>query len=116
MSRRIEANGRPAVFVNGQWVPVVSCCDLHNNNCEPPSELCCWECPERLGTMAEALEGFRVKLGRLWQAVLDSSMAWLVDVLLWRGEAYHSGTENGKVPPLPPQPEWQFDRRPPIGK
>lgn len=22
------------------------CCDSHNHNCEPPSELCCHECPE----------------------------------------------------------------------
>lgn len=22
------------------------CCDMHNRNCEPPSELCCWECTE----------------------------------------------------------------------
>lgn len=22
------------------------CCDLHNRNCEPPSELCCWDCTE----------------------------------------------------------------------
>ncbi len=22
------------------------CCDLHGHNCEPPSELCCWECTE----------------------------------------------------------------------
>ena len=22
------------------------CCDLHNRNCEPPSELCCWQCTE----------------------------------------------------------------------
>ncbi|HEU4543315.1 MAG TPA: hypothetical protein VFR23_19450 [Jiangellaceae bacterium] len=22
------------------------CCDLHNRNCEPPSELCCWACTE----------------------------------------------------------------------
>lgn len=22
------------------------CCDLHNRNCEPPSELCCGECTE----------------------------------------------------------------------
>lgn len=22
------------------------CCDLHNRNCEPPSELCCWRCTE----------------------------------------------------------------------
>lgn len=22
------------------------CCDLHNRNCEPPSELCCWTCTE----------------------------------------------------------------------
>lgn len=22
------------------------CCDLHGRNCEPPSELCCWECTE----------------------------------------------------------------------
>ena len=31
-----------------QWPPrtVRPCCDLHNRNCEPPSELCCWECAE----------------------------------------------------------------------
>jgi hypothetical protein len=22
------------------------CCDMHNRNCEPPSELCCGECTE----------------------------------------------------------------------
>ena len=22
------------------------CCDLHGKNCEPPSELCCWDCTE----------------------------------------------------------------------
>ena len=22
------------------------CCDMHNRNCEPPSELCCHECTE----------------------------------------------------------------------
>lgn len=22
------------------------CCDMHNEHCEPPSELCCWECTE----------------------------------------------------------------------
>lgn len=22
------------------------CCTMHNNHCEPPSELCCWECSE----------------------------------------------------------------------
>jgi hypothetical protein len=22
------------------------CCDMHNRNCEPPSELCCWRCTE----------------------------------------------------------------------
>ncbi len=22
------------------------CCDLHNRHCEPPSELCCWQCTE----------------------------------------------------------------------
>ena len=22
------------------------CCDLHNEHCEPPSELCCWQCTE----------------------------------------------------------------------
>jgi len=26
--------------------PLTPCCDLHNRNCEPPSELCCWECTE----------------------------------------------------------------------
>jgi len=24
----------------------VPCCDLHGRNCEPPSELCCWDCTE----------------------------------------------------------------------
>lgn len=22
------------------------CCDLHNEHCEPPSDLCCWRCTE----------------------------------------------------------------------
>jgi hypothetical protein len=22
------------------------CCGMHNRNCEPPSELCCWDCTE----------------------------------------------------------------------
>lgn len=22
------------------------CCDLHGRNCEPPPELCCWQCTE----------------------------------------------------------------------
>jgi hypothetical protein len=22
------------------------CCDMHNRHCEPPSELCCWQCTE----------------------------------------------------------------------
>src|ERR1017187_6083482 len=24
----------------------ITCCDLHGRNCEPPGELCCWECTE----------------------------------------------------------------------
>ena len=24
----------------------MTCCDLHGRNCEPPSELCCWQCTE----------------------------------------------------------------------
>jgi hypothetical protein len=24
----------------------VICCTMHSNHCEPPSELCCWECSE----------------------------------------------------------------------
>lgn len=23
-----------------------ACCDFHNEHCEPPSELCCQDCPE----------------------------------------------------------------------
>lgn len=26
---------------------LVLCCDLHNQHCEPPSELCCHQCTER---------------------------------------------------------------------
>jgi hypothetical protein len=22
------------------------CCDMHGRNCEPPGDLCCWECTE----------------------------------------------------------------------
>ena len=25
---------------------VCTCCDIHNRNCEPPSELCCWRCTD----------------------------------------------------------------------
>ncbi|MEV1013863.1 hypothetical protein AB0I89_24220 [Micromonospora sp. NPDC049801] len=28
----------------GEWVE--PCCDLHNVHCEPPSELCCYQCAE----------------------------------------------------------------------
>jgi len=26
--------------------PDQGCCDLHNQHCEPPSELCCGDCTE----------------------------------------------------------------------
>lgn len=22
------------------------CCDMHNEHCEPPGDLCCWDCTE----------------------------------------------------------------------
>lgn len=22
------------------------CCDMHNKHCEPPGDLCCWDCTE----------------------------------------------------------------------
>lgn len=36
-----------AIEVGGMVRPtVISCCDLHNQHCEPPSELCCRSCTE----------------------------------------------------------------------
>lgn len=36
-----------AIEVGGMVRPIViPCCDLHNQNCEPPSELCCRSCTE----------------------------------------------------------------------
>ena len=31
----------------GPWIERLVCCDMHNVNCEPPSELCCEYCTER---------------------------------------------------------------------
>lgn len=55
-SRRIWAGWTPGyelhVFladgtrVIGPWRERLVCCDLHNVNCEPPSELCCEYCSE----------------------------------------------------------------------
>jgi hypothetical protein len=32
--------------VPGATLKDLSCCDMHNRNCEPPSELCCPRCAE----------------------------------------------------------------------
>lgn len=32
--------------VTGPWVERLVCCESHNRNCEPPSELCCEYCSE----------------------------------------------------------------------
>jgi hypothetical protein len=36
----------PAAHPNVDQGGAVRCCDLHNVHCEPPSELCCGDCPE----------------------------------------------------------------------
>ena len=36
----------PVDFYTWAEVDALSCCDLHNEHCEPPSELCCWKCSE----------------------------------------------------------------------
>jgi hypothetical protein len=33
-------------LVDAPATPMWPCCDLHNRNCEPPSELCCSGCTE----------------------------------------------------------------------
>jgi hypothetical protein len=33
------------------------CCDSHGRNCEPPSELCCYSCPEAGHRMGDSLRG-----------------------------------------------------------
>ena len=46
---RDTATGRFVKFAHAYGEPdetCPNCCDLHNRNCEPPSELCCFDCTE----------------------------------------------------------------------
>lgn len=36
----------PRPWGNIEFGRRIPCCDMHNRNCEPPSELCCHECTE----------------------------------------------------------------------